>query len=388
MTPFLHIISFDIPIPTNYGGVIDVFFKIAALKSQGVQIILHNFQYGDRKPNAILEQYCTEVYYYPRENRVWNLFSANPFIVATRNHPKLLKRLQQDNYPILFEGLHSCFYLNYFANCDRQSMLRMHNIEWQYYQNLCDLEPNYFKKIFFKMESIKLKYFEKQVLKQRLTLLTISPDDDAYFRKIHSDTQLILPFHGHECVTTGVGMGKGALFHGKLSVSDNANAALYLIENVFSKTNMAFTIAGQNPPKSLIDKAKQFKNIEIIANPDDKTMANWIQKAHIQILLSFQTAGLKLKLLNALFAGKHCIVNTPMVQNTGLEPLCHIADAPEAMLKWLSELENQPFSTTMIEKRRVILENRFANSMNAKQIVQLMMKRDTNGTNFHEWRYP
>ncbi len=372
MTQFLHIISFDIPFPAHYGGVIDIFFKITALKAQGVQIILHNFQYGDRKPNSILEQYCTEVHYYPRQNGIYKLFCIKPFIVATRNHPNLLKRLQQDNYPILFEGLHTCFYLHHFVNCDRQYMLRMHNIEWQYYQSLCDLEPNYFKKIFFKMESIKLKYFEKQVLKQCPTILTISPDDEDYFKKLDCNTQLILPFHGHERVTSCTGMGYGALFHGKLSVSDNANAALFLIENVFSKMDMPFTIAGLNPPNSLIARAKQFKNIEIIANPDDKTMSDLIQKAHIQILLSFQTAGLKLKLLNALFAGRYCIVNTPMVQNTGLEPLCHIADTPEAMLKWLSALENQPFSTTMIEKRRIILENRFSDPVNASKIMELI----------------
>jgi hypothetical protein len=219
-----------------------------------------------------------------------------------------------------------------------------------------------------------LKYFEKHVLKQHPIILTISPADEDYFRKIYLDTQLILPFHGHEHVKGCTGMGFGALFHGKLSVSDNANAAMYLIENVFSKMDMLFTIAGQNPPKSLINKAKQFKNIEIIANPDDQTMADLIQKAHIQILLSFQTAGLKLKLLHALFAGRHCVVNTPMVQNTGLESLCHLADTPKAILKLLFELKNQPFSRDMIEKRRIILEHRFSDSANAKQIIQLMMK--------------
>jgi hypothetical protein len=99
-----------------------------------------------------------------------------------------------------------------------------------------------------------------------------------------------------------------------------------------------------------------------------------IQKAQVQLLLSFQTAGLKLKLLNALFAGKHCVVNTPMVQNTGLESLCHIADTPEAILKLLFELKNQPFSTNMIEKRRIILESRFSDSANAKQIIQAMLE--------------
>ncbi len=28
---YLHIISFDIPYPPNYGGVIDVFYKLKAL---------------------------------------------------------------------------------------------------------------------------------------------------------------------------------------------------------------------------------------------------------------------------------------------------------------------------------------------------------------------
>jgi hypothetical protein len=299
---------------------------------------------------------------------------VKPFIVATRNHPDLLKRLQQDNYPILFEGLHSCFYIHHFANCDRQYMIRMHNIEWQYYQSLCDIESHFLKKIFFKAESIKLKYFEKQVLKQcpTATILTISPADTAYFKKIHLYTQLILPFHGNTRVMSGAGMGKGALFHGKLSVSDNANAALYLIENVFSKTDIPFTIAGQNPPKSLINRAKQFKNIEIIKNPDDKTMTDLIQNAPIQILLSFQTAGLKLKLLNALFAGRHCIVNTPMVQNTGLEFLCHIADTPAAMLKRLLELKNQSFSAAMIKKRHIILGNRFSDPANAHRILSII----------------
>jgi hypothetical protein len=374
MSLFLHIISFDIPFPANYGGVIDVFFKIVALKAQGVQIILHNFEYGDRKPNLILEPYCAEVHYYPRQRSIWNVFAAKPFIVATRNHPNLLKRLRQDNYPILFEGLHSCFYLNHFINCDRQFMIRMHNVEWQYYQNLCDLEINYLKKIFFKIESFKLKRFEKQVLQQGSTILTISPNDDTYFKKVHGNTRLILPFHGHQRVTTATGVGDGALFHGKLSVSDNANAALYLIENVFSKTEMPFIIAGQNPPKLLIDKAKQFKNIQIIENPDDKTMMDLIQNAHIQILLSFQTAGLKLKLLNALFGGRHCIVNAPMIQNTGLESLCHLADTPEKMLKCLFELKNEPFSASMIEKRRVILENRFSDQANALKLIELGMK--------------
>ena len=34
----LHIVSFDVPFPPNYGGVIDVFYKLIELKKLGVEI--------------------------------------------------------------------------------------------------------------------------------------------------------------------------------------------------------------------------------------------------------------------------------------------------------------------------------------------------------------
>ena len=60
---FLHIVSFDIPYPANYGGVIVIFNQIKALQQQGVKVILHCFQYGDRKPQQELERFCHEVHY-------------------------------------------------------------------------------------------------------------------------------------------------------------------------------------------------------------------------------------------------------------------------------------------------------------------------------------
>lgn len=42
----LHIVSFHIPIPQNYGGVIDIYYKVKALHDIGVKVILHCFEYG------------------------------------------------------------------------------------------------------------------------------------------------------------------------------------------------------------------------------------------------------------------------------------------------------------------------------------------------------
>ena len=53
----LHIISFDIPYPPDYGGVVDVFYKIKALSLLGIKIHLHCFEYG-RKHAAVLNELC------------------------------------------------------------------------------------------------------------------------------------------------------------------------------------------------------------------------------------------------------------------------------------------------------------------------------------------
>ena len=53
----IHIISLNVPYPANYGGVIDVFYKIKSLHEAGVQIHLHCFDYG-RGNQPELEKYC------------------------------------------------------------------------------------------------------------------------------------------------------------------------------------------------------------------------------------------------------------------------------------------------------------------------------------------
>ncbi|WP_162127636.1 glycosyltransferase family protein [Flavobacterium phycosphaerae] len=49
----LHIISFDNPYPPDYGGVIDVFYKLKSLHALGYAIHLHCFY---DKRNAVSEE--------------------------------------------------------------------------------------------------------------------------------------------------------------------------------------------------------------------------------------------------------------------------------------------------------------------------------------------
>ena len=77
----LNVVSFSVPFPANYGGVIDVFYKLKALSKLDVKIILHCFQY-DRKPSKELENICEQVYYYPRKMLVKGIWMCQIIIVC------------------------------------------------------------------------------------------------------------------------------------------------------------------------------------------------------------------------------------------------------------------------------------------------------------------
>ena len=101
----LHIIAFDVPYPANYGGVIDVFYRLKALIEAGVKVHLHCFEYG-RGEQEILKR-CHEVKYYKRDTSFIKQLSLTPFIVNSRRSKSLVQDLLKDDYPILCEGLHT-----------------------------------------------------------------------------------------------------------------------------------------------------------------------------------------------------------------------------------------------------------------------------------------
>jgi hypothetical protein len=161
-----------VPYPPDYGGVMDVFYKIKTLHDYGVKIKLHCFEYG-RKESGVLNQLCEDVFYYKREHSFRDFTSSTPYIVKTRKSSELLKNLSADDAPILFEGLHTCYYLDHEELKDRVKGVRMHNVEWDYYRQLGKNESGMFRRFYFFTESIKLKNFEK-ILSYADHLLPIS----------------------------------------------------------------------------------------------------------------------------------------------------------------------------------------------------------------------
>lgn len=370
MEKHLHIISFDVPYPANYGGVIDVYYKMKALQAQGIKIHLHCFEYG-RAEARNLESICEKVYYYKRNMSKQLLFNTLPFVVVTRASEKLIENLLRDKHPILFEGLHSCFHLDDDRLDNRTRVVRTHNIEHDYYKNLEKVERSFFRKMYFGMEAKKLERFEK-VLSKANHIAAISKADTEKLGEHYKNVHHITAFHPNEQVKINEGTGNFCLYHGNLEVGENNEAALFLVNEVFSKIKIPFVIAGKKPSRELIEAAALYNHISIRANINTQEIDELIRNAQVNVLPTFQATGIKLKLLAALFNGRHCIVNTPMVANTGLEELCVIRDEAEEMAKEIGHLFSVPFDMKEKQKREEVLSVCFSNVVNVKKLLALI----------------
>ncbi|MFN8165460.1 MAG: glycosyltransferase [Bacteroidia bacterium] len=365
----LHIVSFDIPFPADYGGVIDVYFKLKALRNAGVKIILHCFEYG-RKHRDELNEIAEEVYYYKRSNSRKLLFNTYPYIVLSRQSDLLRERLLNDNYPILMEGLHSTLLLNDPAFAERKIFVRTHNIEHDYYQNLARVEKNIFKRYYFYNEAGKLQKYECN-LKKATGVFSISKPDTEHFLNVLQNVTYLPAFHPFEQPTQVDSPDKYFLYHGNLAVGENNEAAIYLIEKVFNDLPYQLVIAGNRPSGALRKIAKNYPNVGLVDNVTPEQIHAMIAGAKGNILPTFQATGLKLKLLAALFLGKHCIVNSPMVINTGLEDLCMIADSAEEMKEFVKDVASKKsFSKEEFQKREKYLMENFSNRAGAEKIIE------------------
>ncbi|HEY2350428.1 MAG TPA: glycosyltransferase [Puia sp.] len=366
----LHIVCHDVPYPPDYGGVFDLYYKIRTLHEQGVQIILHCFTSG-RDEQPILKTFCEQVYYYPRRTGHKGFSHQLPYIVCSRSNPELLERLLQDEYPILLEGVH-CSYLTQDSRfAPRKILLRLHNVESVYYKQLARSSSSWLKKLYYLRESAVLRKYERRIASGWPLLAVTQSDADlasiTYQSKNISVIPVFLPF---QHIESPQGTGCYCLYHGNLSVDENEKAVIWLLEKVFSNLSVPFLVAGKNPGPKLRRTVAKYKNCCLVSDPSDQELRDIISKAQLHVIPSFNCTGVKLKLLNALFNGRHCIVNENAVEGTGLKDVCHLAEGAAGFRMQIEKLYERPFTFLDLQFRRDKLLHQYNNLKTAGLLIE------------------
>ncbi len=368
MHKHLHIVSFTVPYPPDYGGVFDLFYKIRALHEAGIKIHLHCFTTGIVQP--VLKKYCEQVFYYRRNTGLSGISLTLPYIVRSRINQELVERIKQDDYPVLIEGIHGSGLLLNLPPGRRKVALRLHNVEHLYYDALYHSSISPLKQVYYKAESILLKKYEPGILQRADRIFTVSAKDEQYCKDVMKVQNVTtLPVFTDFTFDVLPGTGNYCLYHGNLSVSENEKAVRWLSKHVFDSIDVPLIVAGKNPSDNLKQLITAYKNIRLVSNPSDEELRKLLSNAQCHVLPSENATGVKLKLIHALYKGRHCIVNRAAVEGSSLESLCNVSDG-DAIREKVMELFNEPVTEDLLDHRRTELTRIFDTKKLAKELIQ------------------
>lgn len=363
----IHIISFDNPFPPNYGGVIDVFYKIKALHAIGFKIYLHCFYQDRNQISPELKALTETIFLYKKNRNPLFLISKIPLPVISRFHKSLIENIAKVEAPVFFEGLQTTRLLQK-TQLTNPKFLRLHNIESDFYAGMSRNQTNYFWKIIYYFEAQKFKKYQK-IISNFDHVFTLSKYETQLVQSQTHATTYIPVFHGNQPQVLSP-KGKYALYHGDLRLADNLKAARFLIE-VFKKIpDYKLLIASSNGKKRIEPQLKKIPNIEFVELQSENQLKTLFADAHINVMLSFQRSGTKLKVVNSLFNGRFCLVNKNMIDDKDVLDLCVLAETQQEFINQIKILKSQEYHEN--EKRFNVLSAVLNDVENAKKIEKII----------------
>ena len=349
----IHIVCLDAPSPPDYGGAIDMYYKIIALAQSGRKIILHFFDYNNSRGVKGLEEWCSEIHAYKRKG-ISSVSLQVPYIINSRINRQLIEKLNKYEYPILLEGLH-CSGIIPFINKKERIVVRMHNEEAEYYKRLAAQEQGMVRRLYFSLESRLIHKYYKRLAQYPVKYACLSSLDMEKFQGAGLRQFHFIPcFIPWQEIRIREGKGDYCLYHGNMKVAENVKAAEWLAA-VFRKLDMVLVIAGNGISGQLKSLAKNAGNLRLIDRPSMEELDALIRDAHINVLPSMNATGVKLKVLHALTEGRFCISNQQGVAGSGVEHLVTIANNKDDFRKKLIELYEIAFTEEHKKNRGEVL---------------------------------
>ncbi len=332
------IISLDIPFPDNYGGAKDIWWRVKALERKYNLDLISTYNDESRKTfflNSEAKSIFSNVVFIKRTGFARIFLTCLPYAVDSRriqlkDIDNLSIFFKKDYHTVIVEGFHSILTFEDIRErlSYKQSVLRVHNLENEYYLNLYKNESNLFKKLYYLQESFKFDYFIKKYdFKKRFDALLFISNTDLV-------NQLFEPIRNKYFIppiVDSVYQGKSYndrknyfLYVGNLNSSDNVNSVLKIyaiLKNIIMKYGFKLIICGRcNNPKRFSSILGD-KNVILKLNVGFDELNELYVTSKIFFIYSENPSGVKLKLIEALSYALPVLSNTNGVIGSGFEDL-------------------------------------------------------------------
>jgi ribosomal protein L17 len=96
-----------------------------------------------------------------------------------------------------------------------------------------------------------------------------------------------------------------------------------------------------------------------------------VKNAHINVLPSFQSTGIKLKLLFALFQGRHCLISPELIVSDDISKTVVVCKSTQEWREKIVSIAKISFDDTHLSNRKEAAKS-FDNSSWANKLIEIL----------------
>jgi hypothetical protein len=362
MSDHIHIVYIKSSNLSISGNQPDFLYMLRSLFQIGKKIHLHCF-FPERVNIDLVANMCEEITTYCSLTNP----DAEYFHTEKSEIKRLIKRLVQDDIPILCHGYPAASIIHkYFHAEKRKFAFRLLRNEPTYLNNLATVTPWGLKKIRFLIAALMVKLrFNKVTQHARIGSSVVLGGSSAM-------SKFIPEFKGPSSSFFKEGKGSFCLYHGDLSKRENEFAAQWLLEHVFNDLEIPFVIAGKSPSLSLEQAAHVRMHTCLVSNPSEMEMSELIKKAQLILLPSFIEEQGNIDILESLMLGRHILLNEKAAHGNPYSLYAEIAESPESFKEKTEILFNTPFQEKDKLKRLEGIEKMESDELKAMELISLL----------------
>ena len=250
---------------------------------------------------------------------------------------KLTEILRREKYDIIqLEMLYMATYLDIIRKYSKAPVvLRAHNIEHKIWQRVAENCSNPLKHFYLNHLYKALRRFEISIINKVDGIVAITPVDARNFDRLSHSTNIIsIPFGINLDTLTGSPEqpAEASLFHiGTMNWYPNEESIKWLISEVWPmvhkrKPNLELHLAGRYMPEWLTKLSKP--NIYVDGEVPD--VWEYMQRFSIMVVPLFSGSGIRIKIVEAMAAGKAIITTAIGAEGINYENGQHLIIAKDA----------------------------------------------------------
>lgn len=282
------------------------------------------------------------------------LFSRLPYnaarFISNRFAEKLKDLLLGNDYDLVqFEGLYLMPYMKIVRKySDARIAFRAHNVEHEIWHDSSLGRTGLLKKTYLKILARRIEKFEYHYINSYDYLIPISDRDALKFKMMgNSKPCFVCPF-GFDFDTRPVAQAplkeRNLFYIGSLDWLPNQEGLVWFIKHVWKNIlavypGLKFFVAGRNAPGWLANLSRQYQ-VEFLGEVADAF--SFMSDKALMVVPLFSGSGMRVKIVEAMAAGKVVISTAKGAEGIGLKNGSHIilADDAEGFVSAVSKMQS------------------------------------------------